>query len=216
MRSPLSATLSAQRVALPRVRRVPPVLVREVAWPMAFILAILASNYALTSMPNVKLFDLLVFAAGYTLGFRRGATVAAGVWLVYGNFNPWGPTTGPLLLTLMTAETVYALAGALARRVLPPQKVRLGLGWATLLFGAAALVTTVTYDVAANIYTGIAWADFAGSDDVGRWVRVALTNPGAMYFYFVHAGSNLAFFTMLGPGVVKAAGWARESSPWGR
>ena len=53
---------------------------RELVLPAAFILAILASNYALASQPNVKLFDLLVFTAGFTLGFRRGALVAAGAW----------------------------------------------------------------------------------------------------------------------------------------
>ena len=47
---------------------------RELVLPAAFILAILASNYALASQPNVKLFDLLVFTAGFTLGFRRGAS----------------------------------------------------------------------------------------------------------------------------------------------
>jgi hypothetical protein len=192
------------------------VLVREALAPLAFVLGILATNYALAFIPNVKLFDLLVFVAGYTLGLRRGATVAVAAWLVYGNFNPWGPTTGPLLLTVTTSETAYALAGAGARWLLPPSRVRLGPGWATLLFGAAALVATALYDVAANVYTGVAWAGLSGGGDVARWIWVALTNPGALFFYFMHIGSNVAFFATLGPGLVKAAERGKEAIRWAR
>ena len=57
-------------------------VVREVLAPGLFLAAILGTNYALSALPNVKLFDLLVFVAGYTLGVRRGATVAVGAWFV--------------------------------------------------------------------------------------------------------------------------------------
>ena len=192
-----------------------PVLVREVVVPLAFILAILTTNYALAALPNVKMFDLIVFVAGYSLGLRRGVTVAAGAWLVYGNFNPWGPTMPSLLATLMAAQTVYAVAGAVARRLLPPQRVRLGPGLATLLFAVAALLSTAVYDVAANIYTGVSWAHFARSSDVTRWVWVALANPGALFFYVMHVGSNVAFFATLGPGLVRGVEKGRDVSPWG-
>ena len=94
--------------------------------PSLFVVAILATNYALSGLPNVKLFDLLVFAAGYSLGLRRGALVAVTAWLVYGNVNPWGVAQAPLLLTLMGAEVGYAVAGALVRRFVAPDAVRLG------------------------------------------------------------------------------------------
>ncbi|MCH8331075.1 MAG: hypothetical protein IH946_06810, partial [Bacteroidetes bacterium] len=72
--------------------------------PGLFVAAILGSNYALIGLPNVKLFDLLVFVAGYTLGLRRGATVAVAAGLVYGQANPWGYAQPSLLATLMGAE----------------------------------------------------------------------------------------------------------------
>ena len=193
-----------------------PVLVREVVVPLAFVLAILASNSALASLPNVKFFDLLVFAAGYTLGFRRGTMVAAGAWLVYGTFNPWG-TAGPFLLViLMMSEMVYALAGAGLRRLVSPQRIRFAPGWQSLLFTAAAIVCTLTYDVLTSIYTGVVWAQMVGGTEYGRWIWIALFNPGALLFFAVHGGSNVFFFSFLGPALVKGVERGKEALRWER
>ena len=199
--STIARTIAARRA--PDWRRV---IAGEVALPGAFVAAILASNYALTAIPNVKLFDLLVFVAGYTLGVRRGATVAVAAWFVYGQANPFGYAPAPLLVTLMAAEVGYAVAGALARRFVPPERVRLGPGAAWAAFACAALAATVAYDVAANVYTGVFWAGMAGSGaSVSAWVWTALTNPGALFFMAAHVGSNLIFFTLFGPPLVLAA-----------
>ena len=90
----------------------------------AFVLAILGTNYAMSVFPNVKLFDLLVLSAGYVLGFRRGVAVAAGAWMIYGTFNPWGPADSLLLTVLMVSETVYAFAGSLLRQLVNPEKLK--------------------------------------------------------------------------------------------
>lgn len=172
---------------------------------LAFVAAILATNYALASFPNVKLFDLMVFLAGYTLGFRRGAAVAVAAWLVYGNFNPYGPTTAPLLATVMVAETVYAVAGAFVRRMVAPGSVRLLPSRSALVFAIAAVVSTLAYDLAANVYTGISWAMFAGSADYSRWIVTALFNPGALFFAAAHLSSNALFFAAFAPLLIKGA-----------
>ncbi len=178
---------------------------------LAFVAAILATNYALASFPNLKLFDLMVFLAGYTLGFRRGAAVAVTAWLVYGNFNPYGPTTLPLLATVMAAETVYAGAGALVWRMVAPGNVRLLPSRSSLFFAAAAVVSTLTYDVAANLYTGISWAMFAGSADYSRWIVTALFNPGALFFTAAHLSSNVLFFAAFAPLLIKGAEKIRKA-----
>lgn len=172
---------------------------------LAFVAAILATNYALTSFPNVKLFDLMVFLAGYTLGFRRGAAVAVLAWLVYGNFNPYGPTTAPLLVTVMASETLYAGAGALVRRMVAPENVRLLPSRGSLIFAVVAVVSTLAYDLAANVYTGISWAMLAGSADYSRWITVALFNPGALFFTAAHLSSNVLFFSAFAPLLIKGA-----------
>jgi len=182
-----------------------PSVVLDATAILAFVVAILATNYALASFPNVKLFDLMVFLAGYTLGFRRGSAVAVAAWLVYGNFNPYGPTSLPLLATVMAAETVYAGAGALVRRVVAPGSVRLLPSRSSLSFAGAAVVSTLAYDVAANLYTGISWAMFAGSADYSIWILTALFNPGALFFTGAHLSSNVLFFAAFAPILIKGA-----------
>ncbi len=164
-----------------------------------FVAAILVSNYALQDFLNVKLFDLLVFLAGYSLGFRRGALVGAAAWMVYGTFNPFGPSGAVLLGVEMASEVGYALAGALVRRLAQPGQVRLLPSRASLLFALAAVISTLAYDVATNIYTGLNWAWLAGSTEYGRWIWVSLTNPGALYFMAAHLSSNVVFFAALAP-----------------
>ncbi|MBI4338896.1 MAG: hypothetical protein HY680_02985 [Chloroflexi bacterium] len=171
----------------------------------AIVAAILGSNYLLRGFPNVKLFDTLVFLAGYSLGFRRGALVAATAWLAYGTFNPYGPSGMPLLVVEMASETAYALAGASARRLAQPGSVRLLPSRASLLFGLLAVASTLAYDLATNLYTGFAWAALAGSQEYLRWVTVSLFNPGALFFMAAHLSSNLLFFVALAPAAIVAA-----------
>ena len=186
---------------------------RELVLPAAFILAILASNFALASQPNVKLFDLLVFAAGFTLGFRRGALVAVGAWLAYGTFNPWGAASPLLLATLMMSECIYALAGAGLRRLVSPGQLSFVPGRWSLILAAAALVTTLAYDAVTNVYTGIVWAQMTGAFEYKRWIMIALFNPGALLFAAYHAGSNILFFGLLGTALLKGADRAKKALP---
>lgn len=179
-----------------------------------FLAAILASNYALSGLPNVKLFDLFVFVAGYSLGLRRGALVAIVGWFVYGQSNPWGYAQPSLLVTLMGSEVGYALAGALLARILPPGRVRLGpsIGW--LGFAAAGLTATVVFDLVTNIYTGFFWAGVAGSADIASWVRLSLFHPASLAFAAIHLSSNVIFFTAFGPPLTRAVDSAQTR--WGR
>jgi hypothetical protein len=190
-------------------------VLRELLAPGAFVTAILISNYALSALPNVKLFDLLVFVAGYSLGLRRGAMVAVAAWLFYGSFNPWGATHPQLLVTLMASEVGYAAAGSLVRRFVSPDHVRLQPGLLSIGLIVAALVATVAYDVVANAYTGYFWASIAGGSDYGRWVSVALFNPGALFFMGVHMGSNAMLFPVFAPPLIRGAERAKRSLGWG-
>jgi|GEM_PF-1610237 hypothetical protein len=197
------ALTRARLFDVPRPGVLGSVLVREMVLPLAFILAILATNYALASAPNVKFIDLLVFAAGYTLGFRRGITVALGARLIYGTFNPWGIADPFLVVAMMMSEIVFSLAGAWLRSMVSPQSIRFIPGSKSLLFAAAAVACTVTYDALTNAYTGVVWSQMAGGTEYGRWIMIALFNPGALLFSSVHVGSNVIFFGLFGPAIVK-------------
>ena len=190
------------------------IVVREALVPAAVVAAILLSNYAMAGLPNVKLFDLLVFVAGYTLGFRRGATVAVAAWLVYGQLNPWGATHGMLLATVMGSEVAYAAAGALAHRWLDPADVRLRPSAGMVVLAVAALISTVLYDVATNVYTGYHWGAIAGAGEYARWIGIAVVGPGALLFMVLHVGSNLVLFPVFGPPLIKAAQHAKAKLGW--
>ena len=211
MATPYPATLDSPRPrALPSpVRRA----LTEAVTIGGFILAVLLSNYLLISLPGIKLFDLLVFVAGYRLGLRRAAIVAGARWAVYGVYNPWGPPTPGLIPTVAVSETVYGLAGMLCARFIPAERLRL-LSWrGTLAFAALAAGSTLLYDVATNIYTGIYWAQIAGGDYT-RWLLVAVTGPGALLFSAVHVGANVALFPALGPAMCRGVSRLQEVLPW--
>jgi len=186
-------------------------LTRELLVPGAFVLAILLSNYALAGLPNVKLFDLLVFVAGYSLGMRRGLLVAASAMLLYDLANPWGPAQAPLLMTKVGAEMGYAVAGAVFARLRMMKVLRLGPSKASTGFAIAALFTTVAYDLATNLYTAYFWAGIAGGTDYMRWIGVTLFGPGALLYMVLHVGSNVALFPAFGPLLIKTAALGKDS-----
>jgi hypothetical protein len=189
-------------------------LAREVVAPGMFVALVLASNFALADLPNVKLFDLLVFVAGYTLGFRRGVTVAAMAWVLYDTANPWGPASPMLLLTKIAGETVYAIAGAGLRRFVLPDRVKLGPGSLSLVLIGTAFATTLTYDLVTNIYTGFIWAGIAGGTEYTRWLGIALFGQGAVLFMVMHVGSNLVLFPVFGPLLMKGADRTKRALGW--
>ena len=168
----------------------------------ALIVAILGTNYAMSGFPNVKLFDLLVFSAGYVLGFRKGVFVAASAWLFYGTFNPWGMADSLLLTVLMTSETIYAFLGFGFRQLISPQSLKVFESRQIVILVGLAILGTLLYDLVTNIYTGIVWAHFSGGSYL-TWVNVALFNPGALLFSLVHVSSNIILFSMLGPLFIK-------------
>ncbi len=195
-------------------RRISDAVLREAVAPGVFVALILASNYALAALPNVKLFDLLVFVAGYTLGLRRGVMVAVAAWLVYGQINPWGVAHAQLLVTLMASETLYAVAGAVVRRLVAPERITLRPGMVSLAFLLPALLATPMYDVLTNVYTGYHWAAMTGGGEYARWIGVALFNPGALFFMAVHVGANAILFPVFGPPLVRGAERVKERLAW--
>lgn len=186
---------------IPWVKKFP--LLADAVFMLAFLAAITATNLTLTSFPNVKLFDVMVFVAGYTLGFRRGSVIAAVAWVVYVNTNPWGPIGIVQLGTLMVSETVYAGAGALISKYVPPSRVRFLPSKTSLVFGIVAVACTIIYDLLTNIYTVYLWAQLAGSTDYWKWMLVTLFNPGAVFFSAAHLSSNVLFFTAFAPLLIR-------------
>jgi len=151
-----------------------------------FSAAILASNYVLIGLPNVKLFDMLVFVAAYIYGLPTGVAVAAVTWLVYGTVNPYGAASPPLIATLMASQSVYALLGRLAHKRAGETAVARSVWFG--LFGAAG---AVVYDFITNAFTGFF---FYGSVVAGLVAGIP--------FAVIHTVANLLIFSLAAPPVL--------------
>jgi LytS/YehU family sensor histidine kinase len=155
------------------------------------IIAILAAlsigtNYAMISLYNVKVMDLVVFVGGFCFGPFVGALIGIVSWIVYGSLNPLG-FSFPIWLSTMFSEAIYGIAGAFMRKSLSPKGLR---GFKdervaiSIYFGIIGMFLTLTYDVITNIVFGY----------VSGWNILFAIIVGFVPFGFVHMASNAFFF----------------------
>lgn len=149
-----------------------------------------ALAYATTLIPNVTLMDVTVFITGLTLGIRGGALVGALSWTVYGILNPYGFNPAIWLATT-ASETIYGIAGGLARKTLALND-RLHVERITLL-AAIGFITTFIYDLATNMA-------FAYVFQVPLILALAMGVP----FALIHELSNMIIFASMVPPVARS------------
>lgn len=191
----------------------------------------LGTNYAMSSLPNIKIMDALVFVAAFLFGLRVGVGVAVVTWLVYGFVNLFGQA-GYMLFFLMIGESFYAIAGALFRRtrlskeliglesshgnsLTAAQTHESGVRWSFVVLGIIGLLAALAYDVFTNTAT---W--FLQLYDPSRSIGTLLSQAfvvGLVTMNFplpmglMHQVSDLFFFATVAPVVVKAItkiGWS--------
>lgn len=163
----------------------------------------LVTNYALTGIPNVKLMDVLIFAAGFLFGWTVSIGIALSTWAIYGFINPYGQAGFPLIIFLMIGECFYAIGGALLRRstiakqLLSDRRLTSSLQIA-LIFGIAGLGLTFAYDLLTNFAT---YMFLTPSLYQALLIGVVTGAP----FALLHEGSNLLIFALAGPAGIVAA-----------
>lgn len=143
----------------------------------------IATNYALTGLPNVNLMDLIVFLAGYSIGLLDGVAVALLSWLVYGTLNPYGfvPT---IWIATSLSECLFALAGWSVRRI----AIDLSQETQRVLLALAGFGATAAYDLLTNAV--FAWT-------FGLSLKAALV--AGIPFSLIHMLTNTASFSLLSP-----------------
>jgi len=145
-----------------------------------------ATNYALISVPNVKLMDLIVFVSGFCFGPVVGALTGIVPWTIYGTLNPQGFSL-PVWFATMFSESIYGLVGALVRRSVNPGEFRGSVSWRFnlgIFFGLVSVFLTFVYD----LITNIVWGHFSNSNVMFSVVF------GFATFGIVHMVSNAFFF----------------------
>jgi hypothetical protein len=167
---------------------------RKIAVISIFTALAITTDYAMFPLSNIKLMDSIVFVSALAFGFPVGVAVAILTWLVYGSVNPLGSDSGFLLILLMGSETIYALLGYVARRVLGFDESNVPVR--SILWGSLGLIGAFLYD----LNTIITPALF-----IGEPVKVALASllPAAP-FMVAHEVSDFVFFALAAPAMYAA------------
>jgi LytS/YehU family sensor histidine kinase len=155
------------------------------------IIAVLAAlsigtNYAMISLYNVKIMDLIVFIGGFCFGPFVGVLIGMVSWIVYGSLNPLGFSL-PVWLSTMFSEVIYGIAGALMRKSLTSKQLsefKHERVFVSVYFGIIGMFLTLIYDIVTNIVFGY----------VSGWNILWAVIVGFVPFGFVHMVSNAFFF----------------------
>ncbi|MGQ9529858.1 MAG: ECF transporter S component [Candidatus Bathycorpusculaceae bacterium] len=140
------------------------------------------TNYALVSIPNVKLMDLICFIGGFMLGPFAGAFIGVLSWLIYGVLNPRGFVLQVWVATVFS-ESIYGIGGGLLRKANINLNAK-SLGYSIFL-GNLGFFLTLAYD----IITNIAYAHVFGQNLL---VAMAIGAP----YTLLHEISNALLFSL--------------------
>ena len=113
-------------------------------------------GYMLALLPNIELFTLMVFLAGFVLGGRYGLLVGLFSSLIFTFFNPFGPSPLPLLIVQLTYYSMVGFLGGVAKRVLLKKdyfqpKQDLYVFKILLIFALFGAVMTFTFDFVSTL-----------------------------------------------------------------
>ena len=153
-----------------------------------------ASNYALSSIPNVNLMDTIVMVSGALYGLQVAVPVAVMSWIVYGTLNPYGFCL-PILITTASSELVYAFAGRMLRNDVLNDlnsggfKGYLSLGAKLAIIGC---LCTLIYD----FLTNMAFATVFG-------VKLAVALIQGVPFFAMHMAGNSQILLWAAPAAIK-------------
>jgi len=153
----------------------------------------IGSDLALIGIPNVKIMDLVVFAAGFIFGAPVGVATGALTWMVYGIISPFGFSL-PLWGATVIGETVFGLVGGVLGRINYRTQERgfnvFGFSLEMALWG---LILTVIYD----LFTNVVFAVTFGLPVIAAIVAGWFIPP---FFGILHEASNFVlFFSALYP-----------------
>jgi len=124
----------------------------DVAVVAVFSATVVASDFALVGLANIKLMDAIVFLVAYVFGFRQGAAVAVVSETVWSVVSPWGPA-GAIAPFLIGGELLFAAAGWGASRIWGNQKSVLSP--AAIFMGATLAICAFAWDFETNAATAL-------------------------------------------------------------
>jgi hypothetical protein len=115
---------------------------------MALFVAVAVSlNYLLIYIPNVKLFNFVVFTSGYLLGVWEGVIVGTMAMFIYTTFNPYNLGMFPPLPLVAAQVLSMATIGAVGGLVFKFHLLNSSRVSSYFLMATLAIVFTLFYDL---------------------------------------------------------------------
>jgi len=153
-----------------------------------------ATDFALSDIPNVKLVDPIVFSVAFVFGFGIGASVGIVSEVIWGVVSPYG-FGGYIIPFLVLGEIIYALAGWTASKVWGKEKSRLSAR--NVYLGALLCLSAFAWDLETNAGTALLlyWPSLT-------WPLLALTEAEGVPFMLAHELSDLVTGTLLVPLII--------------
>lgn len=152
-------------------------------------------GYALVFIPNVELFTLMIFLAGFILGKRDGIVVGLMSSFIFVFFNPYGVSPLPLFSYQLAHYSLVGLCGGLTHGYLRKKEFfkpteDLYVFPVILVFAAIGACITFTFDVITTLIIAVV---FYGTID-SFWPVYLFGLP----FTIVHlVGNTLGFIFIL-------------------
>ncbi len=155
---------------------------RKVALTAVMAALALVANYILVLAPNVELGSSILFVTGFLFGIEMAASCVLIVAMVFGLFNPWGPSI--FILEVWIAQVIGWMFFAVAGHIVGRGGARVGVAhyrsWEIGLLGG---ILTAFYDLVTNL----GWSLASG---IPFWATLATGIP----FTVVHIISNMFIF----------------------
>jgi len=126
--------------------------------------ACVGAGYMLIFIPNVEVYDMMVFLGGLLFGPGLGTIIAFTAELIHSIFNIYGASPLPLLLVQLLAYPLLGLAGGLLKNTRLRKTITKR---SQVVFGMIGLVFAFTYTILADII----WPIFGGlGTSIVLWV----------------------------------------------
>ncbi len=164
------------------------------------------AGYLLASVPNVELMSLIIALAGAVLGPLGGVSCGVLAGAVYSLGSPYGPPPPVLLLAQVLGHGFTGLCGWFFGREILKLKTNGGF-WKTIFLAlAAAVVSTLVFEILTNLAILLMFQD----------ASLMVVLGGALPFSLLHLGGNAILFVFLFSTLVRRFGHSNQAPLIGR
>ncbi len=156
-----------------------------------FTATIVASDFALAQLPDIKLLDTMVFVASFVFGLGTGAAVAVLSETIWSFVSPWG-MAGAVAPFLVIGELLFAVAGWAAAKAWGDNLKAVSPN--SFFIGAAMAICAFLWDLETNAATALLayWPDVTLQ-------KLVVTELAGVVFAVSHELSDFALGSLLAP-----------------